>query len=64
MSFSTYTNMGVNEGDVVLYTCDAGYAIAGQSGNTDTATCGSGGNWDNIPTCVGKRKEKRSDSVR
>ena len=56
--------MGVNEGDVVLYTCDAGYAIAGQSGNTDTATCGSGGNWDNIPTCVGKRKEKRSDSVR
>ena len=46
--------MGINEGDVVLYTCDIGYAIAGQSGNTDTATCGSGGNWNNIPTCVGK----------
>ena len=54
VSFAVSTFMGINEGDIVTYTCNDGYAISGQSSNASFATCGSNGIWSVIPTCVGK----------
>ena len=51
---STSTKTGVNEGDTATYACESGFAVSGHSVNTTTATCGTNGNWDAVPTCVGK----------
>ena len=52
---STHTETGVNVNEKATYTCNSGYAISGQRGNTSEVTCAADGNWATIPSCVGKR---------
>ena len=52
--FSSWMFSGVNQGDVVTYTCESGYLILGQNTDTSAAFCGSDGDWANVPECVGK----------
>ena len=54
VQFSTNSYIGVNEGDIVIYTCVTGYAMSGQNVDTETSVCGANGQWAVIPTCVGK----------
>ena len=54
VSSSNHINTGVNVGDTVTYTCDIGFAISGQSGDTEVAICGVDGQWSPVPSCVGE----------